>query len=276
MKNIFFLLAFFHSLLINCGLVLPSLANNTLLKYEGAHTSEKIRIPILQSQNLGVPPNNGAPKGSGNGAASRGLCNPESLPQSLTPSSGIGIAMTDKSTVLYFFIPQSSILSAEPSDETVENIGGKEKEKVTFTLSSITTEKILYENQLELDLPVLLNLDLAKANPPIVFETGQTYQWTLTVNCDLTDEVSAHPSVSGLIRKVAMEPSIVAESEVMSLGDRPLFYADQGLQYDAIAALIELIQTEPDNPKIEAIWQELLPEVSLDVVKPALSQTLED
>lgn len=259
---------------MNCGLVLPLLANNTHLKYEDAHTSKKIRIPILRSQNLGIPPNNGAPKGSDNDTASRGQCVPESSPQALAPASGIGAAMTESATQLYFFIPQA--ISSGDQESIGEEQGIDEADPATFVLRNVSTGEPLYEQELEVAAPALLKLDFAQATLPIVFEAGQTYQWQFTLECDLTEIVLEYPRVSGLLRQIDLEPSLIEESKIIDLADRPFFYAERGLQYDAIAALIELIQTEPDNPEIAAIWQELLPEISLDVVKPALIQTLED
>ncbi|NJN74362.1 MAG: DUF928 domain-containing protein [Limnothrix sp. RL_2_0] len=305
MKNKNYLFTLTHSFLISLGFILSVQASVFSLEFKAdpildiaqrqASQSKDLKIGfslkdvssdtssnILNSEKMkqatGKPPNKGAPSDAQGSLASRGQCTQDSRIQSLTPASGSGAAMLETSTDLYFFIPQASIRpevqGQKTEEEAVENID--EKETMTFSLINLVTGEKLYENQLDLALPALFNLDVTKANSPIVFEAGQTYQWTLTLNCDLTDTVSDYPSVSGSMLKVAVEPSIIAEGEAMDLGDRPSFYAQQGLQYDAIAALIELIQTEPDNPEIESIWQELLPEISLDVIKPALIQTVED
>lgn len=272
-----------HFVSISFGLLLSLLGGCVPLEFD--QSSNLMTFGPLLLSHLGEMPTNtnslrqgdgsgkGDPNSTDEDGATRGLCTREARPQALTPSSGIGAAMMKTATELYFFIPQA-IVRPESQDgeavgETVENTG--EKDQLTFSLTNITTEEVLYEKQLELELPSLLNLDLTKANPPIVFEAGQTYQWQLTLNCDLTETVSDYPSVSGLMRKIAIEQSIVTEIEAMSLAERPLFYAQRGLQYDAIAALIELIQTEPEHPEIETIWQELLPEISIDLVKPALN-----
>ncbi len=294
MKNKIWLHTLIHSLLISFAFVLGTRANSLPLESSDDTDTYALQLRTLpikgvdtelssgvsgsyvdfprlaQNKNntLGDPPSNGGV--GGNGTGSRGQCATEASLQSLTPTNGIGVVMQDSAAGLYFFIPKGSV---RPDESSANDMGQRSRgieETITFRISDMSTDDVIYTSKLTLNLPTLLNIDLTKANPPITLTAGQTYKWELTLNCDLTEMVDEYPRVSGLMRKIDNEPDFLAESETVAMVDRPLFFADMGLQYDAIAALIELIQTEPDNPNIEAIWQELLPETSLGLIKPAL------
>ncbi|AFY39972.1 protein of unknown function DUF928 [[Leptolyngbya] sp. PCC 7376] len=206
------------------------------------------------------PPNNGAPDNTVAGG-SRGECTEDSTPIALAPRRGTGAVMSEGSTKLYFFIPQGADLESSNATE-------KEKDTLTFSFTDVLTGESLSETKVEADTPSLLTIDLALLDTPISLETNRRYRWNLTLECETTKEVDKQPSVSGSIQKREFDAVLISESEKLALSERPIFFSNNWLQYDAITALIEWVKADPTDPEIKEVWRYLLPDIPFELVKP--------
>lgn len=82
---------------------------------------------------------------------------------------------------------------------------------------------------------------------------NQTYQWYLSVAC--SQDQAQNLVVDGWIQRVGQG------SQTNSVAQSPEFIRQvwkAGLWYDALAALMQLRQAQPDNQQVTALWQEML------------------
>ncbi|MEB3293399.1 MAG: DUF928 domain-containing protein [Synechococcales bacterium] len=92
-------------------------------------------------------------------------------------------------------------------------------------------------------------------------QVGQKYLWQMTVYCDIAGKMPS-VTVSGWVERVAA-PALSG-----NLQERAAFLAEQGIWQDAVLALAQLRQQQPQNSAIAADWQDLMTSAGL----PALSQ----
>jgi hypothetical protein len=88
------------------------------------------------------------------------------------------------------------------------------------------------------------------ADFPVKLEPGVAYRWSVTVVPD-ANRRSRDILASGTIERV--EPSAVLAARLQSArtGDLPFIYAEEGIWYDALAVLSDLIDGAPENGDLQ-------------------------
>lgn len=99
-------------------------------------------------------------------------------------------------------------------------------------------------------------------------ELGKFYRWYFTVACD--GALQPGSLVSGLLQRVEVGSQL--SHQVQELSDpleEALFYGRVGVWYDMVAALARLRETQPIEPEINNLWQEVLNSVGLEAMVSA-------
>ncbi len=94
---------------------------------------------------------------------------------------------------------------------------------------------------------------------------GIEYQWFITIVPD-TERRSKDISATGMIKYV--EPSkILTEKLAVANGiERSVIYAEEGVWYDALSSITELIDADPDNKSLRNERMSLLKQIGLNAV----------
>jgi tetratricopeptide (TPR) repeat protein len=100
-----------------------------------------------------------------------------------------------------------------------------------------------------------------KNSPSLI--PGKTYQWTFTLLCN-PKNLSANVTVSGNIRRIELDPTLIRELKTAKLRDRANLYAVNGLWYDTVATLAEALQANPTNSQLAQDWKELIESTGLE------------
>ena len=109
----------------------------------------------------------------------------------------------------------------------------------------------------------IVSLNLATFPGIPVLKNEREYRWYFTLVCDGEDR-SGDISVSGFIKKVALDPILVKELQAANLSDRAYLYAANGIWYDALATLYQARLSNPNDPILSQSWAELLKSVELE------------
>lgn len=210
-----------------------------------------------------TPPDLGAP-GQREGAASRGACPKIAQPlTALVPvtKSASGeqqqvkqLAMTSSESVwsltvathptFWFYVPY-----APPSLKSVE-----------FALQDEQDEDI-YRTTVDLPaVPGIVSLSLPANSKPL--ETGKPYHWFFKIYCN-PQTTSVPIFVEGWVQRVTPTPSLANQLKTATPQKRIDLYAEAGLWHDALTALGELRQANPQNANLTANWNKLLHSVGL-------------
>lgn len=179
------------------------------------------------------------------GGGTRGECvvNSPSL-AALTPVSNLGVTKSDRPTV-YFSMPV--IDAPVQADFVLQDADGNAVYETSLTAAK--AERI-----------VGVHL------PKNILKVGQDYQWYFSAVCDPQDS-SQNVVLAGWLRRVSPEKSFTNESSL----ELAKSYQEAGLWIDAIATLVELRKTYPQNKDVMQQWTQMLQVLELDkVVKPSL------
>jgi tetratricopeptide (TPR) repeat protein len=207
-----------------------------------ANTNEIIK----EGNDFHVTPSGvGAPNVRERGATRQKNCLNGSKLVAIIPENELGLTSLAKTTLL-FYIPPTSAKSLQISFEE-KKTGAKFYER-TITVPAKSG---------------LAKFDLAEFDDAPSLELDTTYRWTLTLRCDPQD-TSADVSVSGAIRRIAIDPILLRELERGSEGDRTRLYAMNRLWYDTVKVIAEARQSNPDDAQLNKDWVELLRSVGLD------------
>jgi Domain of Unknown Function (DUF928) len=156
-------------------------------------------------------------------------------PNSIAPIIQVWGKMTAANPTLWFYMPY---------DKT-------SKLTASFTLNGITTPVTLP------DKPGFIPVSVS-SRPHLKLEVGQSYPWSLTVNCGV------NPNVSGWIEWVEVEPQTL--KLITAAKPKPtqqaILYANEGLWYDAVNILAIQRGQKPNNQEVNTLWQQLLANLS--------------
>lgn len=107
-------------------------------------------------------------------------------------------------------------------------------------------------------------IDLAALG--VKLELDRDYEWS--VSTIVRDESSSRDIVSqGRIRRVTAGPEVTAVLAGAPAGARHEIYSRSGLFYDAVAALLPLVEARPDDAKLRADLDGLLATFKVAVVR---------
>ncbi len=138
-------------------------------------------------------------------------------------------------------------LSAHPSIWI--KVAPTSAQKLIFYLREEKSKKTYYQTSVKIS-PGLLSLSLPPNLPPL--ETGKVYLWSAVLVCD-DSPAPDDPSVTAAIERVELN----TVSTPAGL-DAVIWYAERGIWYDALDRLASLRRSDPDNPELRGVWEDLL------------------
>jgi Domain of Unknown Function (DUF928) len=196
------------------------------------------------------PPTQRKPIQRTDGAGSRGC--PQGSFGSLsllTPNDHIGLTVSERPTFSWYV----SAVSSTP---------------MKFALVEPGVSKPVYVKKLKVEKPGIVQLQLPRNQPKLV--VGKDYRWTVSLVCNPN-----RPSLSIYVRSwitrtqiEAVKNSALASSSV----EGGVFYAQQGIWYDAIAAISQAYLKNPKNPITTKYLGLMLEQVGLSGVVTQLEQ----
>ena len=195
------------------------------------------------------PPNRGAPPRTDHAGSRNDSCVSSSdkiallLPEKKPEESPFGLTVS-KYPTFFGYIPQSSAQIGE------------------FILIA-QNNQIVHRTRFALpSQPGIVSISLpAKDSPPL--EVGKRYQWFLIIVCNPDDRSENAISTRGWIERI--QPSQIIVEQLLNGTPRslPAVYANAGIWYEALTSLVDLRRLQPDDPMLEADWEELLKSVGL-------------
>ena len=149
---------------------------------------------------------------------------------------------------LFFYLPKTSkktmvefVLQDEKSNSLSET---------TFTTSDSTG---------------VVNVSLPNSESLPSLAIGKKYHWYLSIICE-EDNRANDIFVDGWIQRIELAPEFAKKLEHFPPTERAVLYASNGLWYDALTTLAELLYTYPNDSRVAASWKQLLKSVSLDTI----------
>jgi hypothetical protein len=175
------------------------------------------------------------------------------------PESAFGLTNSERPTFWFYlpFAPRSQVT-----------------EEVEFVLVDTETEKDIYQTTFTLQgTPGILGIPLPKNQPALA--VGKQYRWALSYICQPQNR-QEDIAIDGVVERVALDPTVSNQLQTAkSDRDRILVYAENGLWYDALTALAQLYQSQPQDETLKADWFDLLKSVGLENLaeKPILTES---
>lgn len=199
--------------------------------------------PTTQQLPVYIPPLRGAPV-SRVGGASRGSGDASVTVEVLAPDH-TGLTVSPRPT-LYWYL---SALSAAPLD---------------FTLIDEAGIKPLVEVRLDApESPGVQRVDLAELD--VTLKPGVNYQWFVALIPD-PKQRSNDILAGGMIKRITPSQALMAKLKRASQGELPHIYAEEGIWYDALAAVSEPMRVNPDDATLRTARAALLEQVGLNDV----------
>ncbi|MBR8837842.1 MAG: DUF928 domain-containing protein [Stigonema ocellatum SAG 48.90 = DSM 106950] len=88
-------------------------------------------------------------------------------------------------------------------------------------------------------------------------EVGKEYHWFFSVICN-PKERSQDQVVEGGIKRIQPSPQLMTKLKNATPEEQVNLYAAQGIWYDSLATLAQLVSSRPDNAQFKADWEALL------------------
>ncbi|QEQ01158.1 DUF928 domain-containing protein [Thermosynechococcus sp. CL-1] len=194
-----------------------------------------------------TPPKNLSRPGNREGAATRGVCRVQTAANepdltALVPASNIGLTAANRPT-FYWYLPANNYQALEFA---------------LFQNLADGTQVQIYKQQFPMaHRPRLDSITLAGDVPPL--QEGVDYRWTVSLICNPRDpDPSQIRFVEGWVQRVALPATLNKQLRQTSPVERYNLLASHGLWYDALETLVKLRQQQPTNPKVNALWTELM------------------
>lgn len=138
--------------------------------------------------------------------------------------------------------------------------------QVQFTLQDASGKKQLYSTRFGLTGKAgILGVRLPKTAPAL--QVGQSYLWQLAVRCN-RDSPDSDRVIGSWLQRVSLEqikpapgfdPRPLAQELTRATDrDKPALYAGLGIWQDAVTALLELRQRQPNDAELQDDWRNLL------------------
>ncbi len=185
------------------------------------------------------------PPSESGGSRGVSLFSPQQVPlTALTPFRG-GVTVEEYPT-FFVFVPQA--------EEATEPLSAE------FVITD-DQDNIIYETTINLPQKAsLVRIDLPKTATPLELE--KLYQWYFSVRSDL-ETVN---TVLGSIKRVQPSPMLLEAIQNTRPETLPEVYADSGIWYETLLAIVELRQANPNDAKLREEWKKLLESVGLEKI----------
>ncbi|WP_187329526.1 DUF928 domain-containing protein [Halomicronema hongdechloris] len=196
------------------------------------------------------PPNRGLP-GRREGAATRGcvLGRPSRL-VALLPDTNLGLT-TEAYPTFFWYMPRSQARFVE------------------FSLYQANPEgdrQLIYSSTLSVANEAgIASVSLPQHSGLPALEIGQDYQWSVAIICNPNNR-RGDLRVDGWVHRITPEDDLAAALATANRSEQVGLYASHGVWFDAVGTLAELQMADPEDPELQARWQELLESVGLAVI----------
>ncbi|MFN6562584.1 MAG: DUF928 domain-containing protein [Nostoc sp. ChiSLP01] len=192
------------------------------------------------------PPKRGAPPVSSGGSTRGGSClTGKKLVTPLIPQNKLGLTLGQRPT-FFWHIPESSVKTAK------------------FLLFADNDRTLLYETSFTLpDKSGIFSFTLPDTAPALAVD--KTYHWYLTIVCNAEDS-SENPIVDGWVERIKPELALSEALKKANLRKLPTIYAEAGIWHEALATLVQLRRTEPNNLKVRMDWRQFFKSVDLSAI----------
>jgi hypothetical protein len=180
-------------------------------------------------------------------------------------SRGVG----DTAPALYAIVPNHVAQSASKQPSLFWYLDGELPRSAKIELTLIDDEAVapLIETTLKNpDRPGLYRIDLADYG--VNLSPGKEYEWSVSIVMDPADrsqDIMATGWIERVPRSDGLSARLASEGEDRSVH----VFADEGLWYDALTALGDQMQRNPDDRELREVRSSLLRQVGLDTVATA-------
>ena len=227
----------------------PTIAQSTV------NSSVKTNSSKTQPVIFKPPPSKGKPKNT-SAAGSRGQCPQDTIATSTTTDTRLnkpslmalvpsdtnyGVTTAERPTLLVY-LPQTSAKQVVLS--LIEE-GKKHHSQASFP---ITGE------------PGIISIKPSDNSPPL--EVDKNYQWALVLVCGEKPSPN-DPAIASWVRRVALPQPLSSQKTPL---EQAVWYGEQGIWYDAVAALAKVRKAQPGNSIIENNWIGVLKSVGLETI----------
>lgn len=205
------------------------------------------------------PPNNGDPNATAAGGTRTG-CPNQKVKQKHSPSNLT--ALVPKTTKQWITVKEhpSFFVYLPPTSGSA----------IFFQLKD-SNDQVVYQNLLPVqsDRGKIVELEIPKNSPAL--EVNQNYQWYVILLCKYDPQIHQNdvasfdryydfmnePWIIGAVKRVELSPFNSKSDRDISL-DLASQYAKNGLWFETLTVLNDLIKEQPDNKELIRAWQELL------------------
>lgn len=166
----------------------------------------------------------------------------------LLPSNRWGLTAAERPTFLVY-IPKTS---ARAMEFTLEDDKGEVTYQMLVKMPST---------------PGVVRLPLPEVAPAL--EVGKEYTWRVAFACQSMIPAPEDPFIQGVIQRsqTTTLPALTPGKPISE--EQALQYAKAGFWYDASAGIAALKQSKPNDPTLQATWQDLLENVGLEALAAA-------
>lgn len=154
----------------------------------------------------------------------------------LSPIKKPGTTLAERPSFLVY-VPKTNARTAEFS---LRDPKGRGVYRTTFNLTNTAG---------------IVSLSLPAQVPPL--KVGEQYTWSFAVICDPNRRLSDR-FVTGMVRRIEFDSASLGQIQRAPLREQVSLYQKADAWYDTLAALFELQRTQPNDPSINAIWDEFL------------------
>jgi hypothetical protein len=189
------------------------------------------------------------------GGATRGDCfaNKDESPVALVPASNMGETVAEYPTVSWY-MPKTQ---ASKMEFVLKEADNPEVYSVRYSLDKYDEKTDGSTKQFVVGTPGIMSLTFPSATSISPMKIGKVYQWELTVMCDSLEK-STNILMEGEIKRVEPNPTLAARLQQATPEERVTLYVEENLWYNAVATLVELGRSRPNDPNLAAIWDKLL------------------
>jgi Domain of Unknown Function (DUF928) len=205
-------------------------------------TAAEARIKFNAPPDLGVPGRR--VPGGARTQDNKCFTQDKSVLTALVPKSNKGVKTTSANPTLFFYVPQTS-----KSLELVMRDENKQEFKQT------------YEGNPKAGI---VGIPWTKTS----LKVNQSYRWYFAIVCS-PKERSKDQVVDGAIKRVQLEPSVMAKLKNPTAQERATIYAEAGIWQDSLTTLAQLLSNNRDNAALKADWRALLVAEDLNDVSVA-------
>lgn len=171
------------------------------------------------------------------------LLNKPSL-MALVPTTNYGLTLAEYPTFLVY-VPKTS------AKQVVLSIREEGTQHHSQTLLPIT------------EIPGVISIKPSDNSPPL--KVGKNYQWALVLVCGERPGPN-DPAIASWVKRVALLQPQSSQLTLKSALEQAKRYGEQGIWYDAVAALAQARQSQLDNNATTSIWADFLKSAGLGAI----------